>query len=127
VTRYRFLSDTNQTLFRYAMDESGVPYTEDGYDVVVGETTFDAKALAEHFGGWDVPDPRSTTGINGFLDISAFSTRSNPPPEIRGDPPARLRTIAETFRGQQDGSRSILETEMGNGFPARRSTRGQPL
>ena len=89
-------------------------------------TAADLRAEAANLGGWDVAADRSTTGVEGFLDISAVSTRSNPPPEIRGEPPAEPRRIAQTFRGGPDGSRSRLEAQT-QGFPARRSTRGQPL
>lgn len=126
--KFRFPSTTNANLFRDVLDAGGVEH--DGYDDVVKTNEALPGFLdgqLEMLGGWDEAADNSTTGVNGFLDISAFSTRSNPPAEIRGDPPIEPRGIGMTFRGGPDGSRSRLETQMGNGFPARRSTRGQPL
>ncbi len=125
--RMRFGSKTNADLFRDVLDSARIEHEGEDDAVEYRDAGPDLEEEARMLGGWDETADDSTTGVNGFLDISAFSTRSNPPAVARGAEPLEPRKIGQTFRGGPDGSRSRLETTMGNGFPARRSTRGQPL
>ena len=124
--RKRFPSTTNANLFRDVLDAVGAKHAGEDDVVEYADAGEDIAREAEALGGRDVVADHSTTGVNGFLDVSAFSTRSNPPEEIRGEPAFTPRTIGQTWRGGPDGSRSILEGQT-EGFPKRRSTRSQPL
>jgi hypothetical protein len=124
--RKRFPSTTNADLFRDLLDTAGVRHEGEDDAVEYEDRGPDLEREAQALGGWDETAHDSTTGVNGFLDVSAFSIRSNPPAAIRGEPPFAPRTIAQTYRGAPDGSRSILEGQT-EGFPRRRSTRSQPL
>ena len=88
MTRYRFGSKTNAQNFAHALDAHKVWHAvqSDAFDgdvVVVDEQANWIDDEARQLGGWDVASDRSTSGVEGFLDISSTSIRSNPPDVAR--------------------------------------------
>jgi hypothetical protein len=111
---FRFWSDTNQAGFTEQLRKRRVLFDDDGYVVKVDEPEAWVEGLAADYGATVEKDEAQTTsGVDGFLDTSAVSTRSNPPPEIRGEAPQQLvANIAQTI-----GVKPKTQ---------RRKTRGQP-
>lgn len=126
---YRFGSDTNLQLFCDDLQKRKVNYVVVGDTVCIDEDVEEVADLAEGL-GWDVPDPRGSSGVNGFLDISSTSIRSNPPLEIRGAQPLEPR-LRQPFseEGAFEPSQPDRLLGMGRSKPLktpRRQTRGQP-
>ena len=121
MTRYRFGSKTNAQNFAHALDARKVWHAvqSDAFDgdvVVVAEQANWIDDEARQLGGWDVASDRSTSGVEGFLDISSTSIRSNPPDV------AREGAITE----QDDSLSQIKRKPRVSRLPARRKTRSQP-
>ena len=110
---FKFWSDTSLQNCRSEMDRLRFPYEATETTMTVEEEHSDI--LFDH-GAERVSDPRLEPQDN-FQDISAFSTRSNPPEVIRGPSPQEiLARIARTIRGDAPSNKT-----------KRRSTRSQPL
>ena len=125
---YRFPSDTNAQLLGHALKDMGLPHRVEDDTVSVDADNDDVFAYVAQFGGWDVPDPRSSIGVNPFLDIGAQAVRSNPPMAARGGEPLEPRK-RPPFSEEPTFTPTQPDRLLGM-RPAkvpRRSTRGQPL
>jgi hypothetical protein len=123
---FRFGSDTNEQLFADALKDRNEPFDVLDGGILTFRDDPELEALARDL-GWDVPDPRSTTGVNAWTDISAQSVRANPPAYARGGQPLVERRIQTTFVGGDPEPVMDNTTRLLGILPARRSTRGQPL
>jgi hypothetical protein len=115
-SRYRFESDSNRALFMGELDRMRFTFHDAILDVYVTDATEEVVAAANALGGIVIDDDRdygTSSGLQdaGFHDTKAFSTRSNPPLNSRGQ--VDFRPSDQIVNPQR--------------FPARRATRGQPL
>ena len=114
---YRLWSDTNQAGMKAELTARGIPFEEFGWAL---HTEIDADEIARSWGASihpDDPNP-STSGVDAWHDIGAFSTRSNPPAEIaEPSPQQNIASITQTI------GRGKLKTTL----TPRRATRRQPL
>ena len=109
---FRFFSDASERMLDAAALNEREPIEFDDHCVRLDNAAL--VDLAHQLGAVEEEeDPRSTSGVDGFLDAEAFSTRSNAS-RMPGYANPEVTTV---FFKDRHRARS---------FPPRRKTRGQP-